>query len=85
MRDDEDLRGRILDYLRTRRRAAETAEGVNRVWLKRPATPQLIAEVECVLDEIASEGLLVKHVLPGPVGLYYLPDPGYLPHPGDGD
>jgi hypothetical protein len=74
MRDDEDLRGRILDYLRTRQRAAETAEGVNRVWLNRPSTPQHIAEVELTLDSMASEGLLAKRVLPGQVGLYYLPD-----------
>jgi hypothetical protein len=74
MRDDADLRGHILDYLRTRQRAAETAEGVNSVWLMRPTTPRLIAEVERVLDEMANEGLLVKHVLPGSVGLYCLPD-----------
>ena len=74
----EDLRGRILEYLRTRKHAAETAEGINRVWLERPPR-QHIAEVEYVLDDIASEGLLVKHVLPGPVGLYYLPDPGDCP------
>jgi hypothetical protein len=36
-------------------------------------TLEHIAEVEHVLDDIASEGLLVKHMLPGSVGLYYLP------------
>jgi hypothetical protein len=70
----EDLRGRILEYLRTRKRAAETAEGINGVWLERPSTLEHIAEVEHVLDDMASEGLLVKHMLPGSVGLYYLPD-----------
>lgn len=74
MNHAEDLRGRILEYLHTRKRAAETAEGVNSVWLERPSTLEHIAEVEDVLDDMASEGLLVKHILPGPVGLYYLPD-----------
>jgi len=74
MKHAEDLRGRILAYLRTRKRAAETAEGVNNIWLERPSTLEHIAEVEDVLDDMASEGLLVKHVLPGPVGLYCVPD-----------
>jgi len=69
----EDLRERILEYLRTRNRAAETAEGINGVWLERPSTLEHIAEVEHVLDDMARQGLLVKHILPGPVGLYYLP------------
>jgi len=74
MKHAEDLRGRILAYLHTRKRAAETPEGVNGVWLERPSTFENIAEVEDVLDDMASEGLLVKHILPGPVGLYYVPD-----------
>lgn len=72
----EDLRGRILEYLRTRKLAAETPEGINRVWLGRPSLPEMIAEVETVLEAMAKEGLLVKQVLPGPVSIFYPPDGG---------
>ena len=74
MNHAEDLRGRLLEYLRARRRAAETAEGVNSVWLERPSTLAHIAEVELVLEDMASEGLLMKRMLPGLVWLYYAPD-----------
>jgi hypothetical protein len=70
-----DLRRRILDYLATRERAAETAEGVNRAWLGRPPIPRLIAEVEQALNEMVEEGVLVKHTLPGSVTVYRQPAP----------
>jgi len=74
MNHAEDLRGRILQYLGTRKNPAETAKGINGVWLERPSTPEHIAGVEDTLDDMASEGLLVKHSLPRSVGLYSFPD-----------
>jgi hypothetical protein len=60
-----NLQQRILNYVRENANAAETAKGVNDVWLARPWTTESIAEVEQALDELAARGVLEKHSLPG--------------------
>jgi hypothetical protein len=68
-----ELRLRILEYFLTRERAAETAKGINCVWLQRPADPEFVKEVEQVVDTMFAEGLLMKHTLPGLVAVYWRP------------
>jgi hypothetical protein len=60
-----NLQQRILIYVRENVHAAETAKGVNGVWLDRPSTTESIAQVEEALDGLAAQGLLEKHLLPG--------------------
>jgi len=59
------LQQQILNYVRENVNAAETAKGVNDVWLNRPSTTESIAEVGQALDELATHGVLEKHSLPG--------------------
>jgi hypothetical protein len=70
----ENLRSRILRYLHLRQRAAETAEGINRIWLCRSSAPNLVEEVQHVLDELVEEQKLAKHILPGLVAVYCKPE-----------
>lgn len=64
------LQRQILDYVRGQESAAETANGVNNVWLCRPANKMSIAEVELALEGLVSRSLLEKHVLPGSTVVY---------------
>ena len=66
----ESLREQILRYWRANVHAAETAAGVNRVWLKRPNTPQMVAEIELALDELVRAGELERHRMPGKHAVY---------------
>jgi len=59
------LQQQVLDYVRGNVTAAETARGVNHVWLNRPSTTESIAEVEQALEALVAHGLLEKHSLPG--------------------
>ncbi len=67
---ESNLRSQVLRYLQMRQRAAETAEGVNRVWLCRSAAPNLVEEVRSVLDELVEEHKLAKYMLPGSIAIY---------------
>lgn len=60
-----NLQQQILNYVRENVHAAETAKGVNDVWLNRASTTESIAEVEQALDGLAAQGRLEKHSLPG--------------------
>ncbi len=64
------LQQQILDYVRGNWNAAETAKGVNHVWLNRPPTRLSIAEVEQALEGLVAEGMLEKHSLPGSTVVY---------------
>ena len=64
------LQRKILDYVRGQESAAETANGVNSVWLCRPPNRMSVAEVELALEGLVSRGLLEKHVLPGTTVVY---------------
>jgi Fe2+ or Zn2+ uptake regulation protein len=64
------LQQQVLDYLRQHVHAAETAEGVTRVWLQRTPAASLLAEVEQALDGLTQRGLIEKHVLPGGTAVY---------------
>jgi hypothetical protein len=64
------LQAEILQYLLHNTDATETPEGINRVWLGRANTPEMIVEVERALDDLVREGQLERHRLPGGVGAY---------------
>ncbi len=60
----------ILSYLDANTNAAETAEGINVVWLNRANTAQSIAETEESLDGLVALDLMERHALPGGTALY---------------
>jgi Fe2+ or Zn2+ uptake regulation protein len=64
------LQQQILDYVRNSVNAAETARGVNHVWLNRTSNSQSIAEVEQALEGLVALGFLEKHLLPGGGAIY---------------
>ena len=64
------LQWQVLGYLRDNVHAAETAAGVNNIWLRRPATVQAIAEVEQALIDLVRRGWMEQHALPGGTALY---------------
>lgn len=64
------LQRQIMRYLRDNVHAAETAEGVNSMWLGRAHEPQSIAESEKALDALVAAGLVETHSLPGGKTLY---------------
>ena len=64
------LQTQILRYLQHNTYAAETAEGVNSVWLGRPPTAEKLLEVERALDGLVYRGVLEKHRLPGGAAAY---------------
>lgn len=64
------LQQQILDYVCSSVNAAETARGVNHVWLNRPSNSQSIAEVEQALEGLVAHGSLEKHLLPGSGAVY---------------
>ncbi|HEY4943550.1 MAG TPA: hypothetical protein VII56_19135 [Rhizomicrobium sp.] len=74
-----NVRGDILDYLCAHSLAAETAKGINCVWLGRSADPQTIREVELVLEELVRDNLIEKHGLPGGMAVYRRHHRGSVP------
>jgi Fe2+ or Zn2+ uptake regulation protein len=67
-----EVQARIMRYVRSHARAAETAEGVNRVWLQRiPTTPNVV-QVGHALEHLTALGLLERHHLPGRVTVFRL-------------
>jgi Fe2+ or Zn2+ uptake regulation protein len=64
------LQRQILEYVARRTEAAETAEGVTRVWLNRAPRVREIADVERALEELVDAGLMEKHTLPGAKTVY---------------
>jgi hypothetical protein len=64
------LQWQVLGYLRDNVHAAETAAGVNNIWLRRPATAHAIAEVEQALIDLVRRGWMEQHALPGGTALY---------------
>ena len=73
------LQKQILEYVRSNVNAAETAKGVNDVWLKCLPTARSVNGVEQALDGLVQLRLMEKHSLPGGVNVYRLagraPDP----------
>jgi hypothetical protein len=65
-----DLQQQILHYLQRNPRAAETAGGVNRVWLRRPHIPDAVIEVEQALRKLVLAGEVERHDLPGGEKVY---------------
>jgi len=65
MQEETELQARILKYLQRNAHAAETAEGVNTVWLGRALTEGKVLEVERILDALVDAGVLEKYQLPG--------------------
>jgi hypothetical protein len=59
------LQAQILRYLRLHQDAAETAAGVNCVWLGRSRVAGQVREVEQALDGLVDNGELERHHLPG--------------------
>ena len=59
-----------MEYVSHRHHAAETAVGVNCMWLERPDTPADVHEVKIALEELVANGLLEKHRLPGDATIY---------------
>jgi len=64
------LQQQVLNYLRDNSTAAETAEGVNRMWLKRSRTTQSIGEMEQALEGLVVFDLIERHILPGGTRVY---------------
>jgi Fe2+ or Zn2+ uptake regulation protein len=65
-----EVQARIMRYVRRHARAAETAEGVNGVWLQRiPTTPNVV-QVRHALEYLTALGLLERHHLPGRVTVF---------------
>jgi Fe2+ or Zn2+ uptake regulation protein len=60
----------ILQYVAEHKQAAETAEGVTRVWLNRAPSARQIAEVEHALEELVVAGQMEKYNLPGANTVY---------------
>lgn len=65
-----DLQERILRYLQFHEHAAETADGVNCVWLGRPYAAGDVRAVEKALDALVDAGELERHRLPGGSAAY---------------
>jgi hypothetical protein len=64
------LQWQILGYLRDKAQAAETAAGVNNIWLRRAPTVHGTAEVEGALIDLVRRGWMEQHALPGGTALY---------------
>ena len=65
-----EVQVRIMRYVRSCERAAETPTGVNRVWLQRPHTTANVEQVQRALEGLAAMGLIERHALPGRVAVY---------------
>ena len=66
----DDFQKAIVRYLESHARAAETAEGVSRVWLGRRSDQASIAQVQEALDLLVESGALERHMLPGGMPVY---------------
>ncbi len=64
------LKSDIRRYILENEASAETKEGVTRVWLRRPSSPEVIADVEQALEELVAEKVLERHRLPGGALIY---------------
>jgi Fe2+ or Zn2+ uptake regulation protein len=64
------LQRQVLEYLRQNPHAAETAEGINRMWLGRSSASAEIVEVERVLAGLVARSLLEECALPGGTKVY---------------
>jgi len=64
------LQKKILEYVHSNVNAAETARGVNDVWLQRPSTSPSVSEVESALEGLVVLEVLEKHSLPGQTTVY---------------
>jgi Fe2+ or Zn2+ uptake regulation protein len=65
-----EVQTRIMTYVRSHAHAAETAEGVNRVWLQRMPTTANVVQVRRALEHLTVLGLLERHALPGRVTVF---------------
>lgn len=71
------LQKEILEYVCNNVNAAETAKGVNDVWLKRPHTSLSVNEVESALEGLVLLDVLEKHSLARSTTVYRIArDPG---------
>jgi hypothetical protein len=64
------LKSDIRQYILENEAAAETKEGVTRVWLRRSASPEVVSDVESALEELVREQVLERHRLPGGATIY---------------
>ena len=64
------LRGEIIDYLRKNPNAGDSLEGVMSWWLSRNCGKVDVANVEQVLEQLITEGLVKKISLVGGTMLY---------------
>ncbi len=65
-----NLKAQIRRYLLENEAAAETSEGVMRIWLKLPRGEQQLVDVEEALDSLVDEGVVERHQLPGGTAIY---------------
>lgn len=65
-----NLKSRIRRYLQDNEAAAETSEGVMRIWLRLPRSEQQLLEVEEALQSLVEEGAVERHELPGSTTIY---------------
>ena len=68
------LREEILDYLRTHPQAADTVTGIVSWWLPRQRGEATLASVQQALDELATQGLVMKTMLADETILYASPE-----------
>ena len=65
-----NLKSEIRRYVSLNTAAAETPEGVLRMWLGLPRSESALASVEAALEELVHEGVLERHALRGGGVLY---------------
>jgi hypothetical protein len=65
-----NLKAEIRRYLLDHEAAAETSEGVMRVWLKLPRSAAQLREVEEALDALIDEGFVERHEIFGGGAIY---------------
>jgi Fe2+ or Zn2+ uptake regulation protein len=69
------LRDEVLNYLRNHPQAADTVTGIARWWLPQQHDEAALTSVQQALDELATQGLVIKTMLADGTILYTNPEP----------
>jgi hypothetical protein len=65
-----EIQKRIMEHLARSAEAAETAAGVNGIWLRRSQIAANLSEVESALDGLVDLRYMERHTLPGGATVY---------------
>lgn len=68
------LRDEILSYLRRHPQAADTVTGIASWWLPQQPSEAALTSVQQALDELATQGLVIKTMLADGTILYASPE-----------